>query len=330
MKNYFFLFAITGSLALIAQDFHLSQYDQAHLYMNAVTTGMFKGDPGRYRVTADYRSQWRSLGMKPFSTMYISFDMPLQKYKDKWGVGGFIVNNQGAPGQFRTIQVMGSGAYNIMHASREHYLTAGLQMGLIYKSYGQANFTYDEQYESSSGTFNTALPTGEGFSKYTRTAFDAAIGIHYRYGTQYQEYHPFGSFSVQHLAMPNESLSGDKRRMPMRFNFMGGCDMQLKEDFMLAPRLLYMYQRNAWEFNIGMLGYYKINHSSLDAVFGADYRHKDAIVAHLGFRQGSSIFRFSYDINIAGVNNYTNGKGAWEFSLILVGARNQPILKPLF
>lgn len=330
MKNIFALFAITGSLALSAQDFHLSQYDQAHLYMNAGTTGMFKGDPGRYRVAADYRSQWRSLGMKPFSTMFISFDMPLQKYEDQWGVGGFIVNNHGAPGQFRTIQVMASGAYNIMHESHEHYLTAGLQMGLIYKSYNQGDYTYDEQYESSSGTFNSSLPSGEGFSKYSKTAFDAAIGIHYQYGTQFQKYKPFGSFSIQHLAMPNESLTGDKSRMPMRFNFMGGCDMQLKEDFMLAPRLLYMYQRKAWEFNIGVLGYYKIKNSSLDAVFGVDYRHKDALVAHVGFRQGKSIFRFSYDINIAGVNDYTNGKGAWEFSLILVGAKSQPMFRPIF
>jgi type IX secretion system PorP/SprF family membrane protein len=331
MNKYFALFAIIGSsLSLSAQDFHLSQFDAADLYMNPGTTGMFKGEPGRYRVSADYRSQWRSLGLKPFSTMYISFDMPLQKYEDQWGVGGFIANNHGAPGQFRTIQVMGSGAYNIMHESREHYLTAGLQMGLIYKSYNQGDFTYDEQYESSSGTFNSALNSGESFSKYSKTAFDAAIGIHYRYGTEFQEYHPFGSFSVQHLAMPNESLTGEKNRMPMRFNFLGGCEMQLKEDFMLAPRILYMNQRKAWEFVIGTMGYYTIKNSSLDAVFGVDYRHKDAVVAHIGFRQGSSIFRFSYDINIAGVNDYTNGKGAWEFSLILVGAKNQPLFKPLF
>lgn len=329
-KKYFLLLAITGSLTLGAQDFHLSQYDQAHLYMNPATTGMFKADPGSYRIAANYRSQWRSLGLKPFSTMFISFDMPLQKYEGKWGVGGFIVNNHGAPGQFRTIQAMASGAYNITHKSHEHHLSTGIQLGLIYKSVSEDAYTFDEQYDAGSGTFNTALEDGENFARYNKAGLDAAIGIHYRYGTTFQKYHPFASFAIQHVTMPDESFTGTKSRMPMRFNFQGGCEMQLKDNFMLAPRLLFMYQRKAWEFNIGTLAFYKIKNSSLDAVFGVDYRHQDAIIAHVGFKQGNSIFRFSYDVNIAGVNNYTNGKGAWEFSLILTGTKNQPLFRPIF
>lgn len=330
MKKYFIGLAVAGSFALNAQDFHLSHYDIAQLYMNPATTGMFKADAGSYRVTADYRSQWRSLGLKPFSTAFISYDMPLQKYEGKWGVGGFLVNNNAGPGQFNTLQVMGSGAYNIMHESHEHYLTTGLQLGIIYKSLNEAAYTYDEQYDAASGTFNSALDDGENFARYSKVGFDAAIGVYYRYGTTFQKYKPYASFSIQHVSMPNESMTGTKSRLPMRFNFMGGCEMQLKENFLLAPRFLYMNQKRAWEASIGAMGYYKIKNSTLDAVFGLDYRHKDALIAHVGFKQGNSIFRFSYDINIMGLNTYTNARGAWEFSIVLVGTKKQPLFRPIF
>ena len=330
MRKTLLFLTISCTYVLNAQDFHLSQYDAAHLYMNPATTGMFRGDPGGYRVESDYRSQWRSLGMKPFTTAYIGFDMPLQKFDNKWGVGGFLVDNHAGPGRFNTLQVMGSGAYNIMHESHEHYLTTGIQMGIVYKSLNPADYSYDEQYDASSNTFNTSLDDGESFDRYNKVGFDAAIGVYYRYGTLSQNYHPTAAFSIQHVSMPNESMTGTKSRLPMRFNFMTSCEMQLKPDFMLEPRFLYMNQRRAWEANIGALGYYKIKNSTLDAVFGVDYRHKDALIAHVGFRQGKNIFRFSYDINIAGVNNYTNAKGAWEFSLILIGAKKQPLFRPIF
>lgn len=330
MKKYIALFAVTASLSLQAQDFHLSQYDAAELYMNPGTTGMFQGEKGSYRITSDYRAQWRSLGMRPFNTAYISFDMPLEKSDNKWGVGGFLLSNHAAPGLFRTMQVMGSGAYNIMNTSREHYLTAGVQMGIIYKSINHAEYTFDEQYDASSGSFNSSLDDGENFTRLNAIGFDAAIGIHYKYVAPFQEYHPFASFSIQHLTKPNESMTGTKSKMPMRFNVQAGCDFEVTEELTLSPRFLYMNQKAAWEANGGLLAYYKIKNSTLEAIAGCDYRHKDAIIAHIGFRQGKSIFRFSYDVNISGLNGYTNSRGAWEFSLILVGVKNQPLFRPIF
>ena len=315
---------------LSAQDFHLAQYDAASLYMNPATTGMFQGEKGSYRFTADYRAQWRALGMKPFNTQFLSYDQSLDKTDGKWGVGGFLMNNHASPGLFRTMQVMASGAYNIMSSNTEHYLTTGLQMGIIYKSFNQADYTFSEQYDSNSGTFDQTLDDGENFSKMSMVKFDAAIGIHYKYLARHEKYHPYGSFSIHHLTKPNESFTSTKSKLPMRFNFQAGCDLDINEDLMISPRFLYMNQAKAWEANAGFLLYYKIKNSTLDALVGCDYRVKDAIIAHIGFKQGKSTFRFSYDINISGLNGYTNSRGAWEFSLIIVGIRNQPVFKPIF
>ncbi len=331
MKKYLTIaIAIFSGHLISAQDFHLAQYDAANLYMNPATTGMFEGKPGSYRITSNYRAQWRALGLRPFNTAYVSYDQPLEKTDGKWGVGGFLLNNNAAPGMFRTMQVMASGAYDIMNTSSEHYLTAGVQMGIIYKSFNHADYTFSEQYDSQSGTFDQSLEDGENFTSMSLVRFDAAVGIHYKYVNRSEKYHPYGSFSINHLTKPNESFTATKSKLPMRFNMQAGCDMEINDDLIISPRFLYMNQAKAWEANGGFLLYYKIKNSTLDAIVGCDYRHKDAIVAHLGFRQGNSVFRFSYDVNTSGLNGYTNSRGAWEFSLILVGSKNEPLLKPIF
>ncbi|TND08456.1 MAG: hypothetical protein FD123_2252 [Bacteroidetes bacterium] len=332
--NIFFVTLFSGifTTASFAQvDFHLAQYDMAPLYLNPALTGMFCGEKGDYRVTSNYRSQWRSLGYKPFSTIALGYDMPLEKYKDKWGVGGYIVSNKSGAGNFHTLNFMSSGAYNIMDGTNKHYLTAGLQMGLLYKSFDPASYTYDVQYSQSSGTFDTSIPNEEAstLEKTNLLRFDANLGIYYKYRDVNKKFSPSAGFSVYHLTKPNEAFSGNKSQLPMRFVLHTACDFKINDDFTVTPRILYMNQAKAYEANFGALLFYKIKNSTLDAIAGVDYRHKDAIIAHIGFRQEQHYFRFSYDINTSYLDNYTSGRGAWEFSLILVGIKSQPLFKPV-
>ncbi|GAB4146923.1 MAG: hypothetical protein Fur0041_21100 [Bacteroidia bacterium] len=330
MKKYIIPFLFLAPMMLQAQDFHLSQYDASHLYINPAATGMYNGQKNDYRIFSDYRSQWRALGIKPYTTAYISYDMPIQKYEGKVGAGGYMLSNSSVQGQFRTIQAAGSVAYNVISGSPDHYLTTGLQMGLLYRSIDYNSYTFDVQYNSATGDFDQSASNQENFSQNSFVRFDAALGVWYKYISQSSKYHPFAGFSVYHLTKPNESFTGTKSRMPMRFVFNTGCDIKINDDFSVTPKFLYMNQAKAYEINAGVLLFYKIKNSSLDVMAGADYRHKDAIVLHIGFRQEQSMFRFSYDINNSGLNAYTGGKGAWEFSLLLYGKKDQPLFKPLF
>ena len=53
---------------LAAQDFHLSQYDAAPMFLNPALVGQFEG---KYRVHGQYRTQWGSVSSKPFNTAAI-------------------------------------------------------------------------------------------------------------------------------------------------------------------------------------------------------------------------------------------------------------------
>jgi type IX secretion system PorP/SprF family membrane protein len=316
--------------AAAQEDYHLSQFNAASLYLNPALTGMYLGERGDYRITSDYRSQWRALGLKPYTTAFISYDMPLHKYENKWGVGGYLIDNKSGVGKFQTLNAMGSAAYNIIDGTNEHYLTAGLQMGILYKSFDPTSYTFGVQYSSASGTFEQTINNEENFSKTSLVKFDANMGVFYKYMGRGKKYHPSAGFSVYHATKPNDTFSDYKSRLPMHFIFHTACDFELNDEMMLQPHFLYMNQAKAYEANIGALFFYKIKKSSLDMIVGCDYRYKDAIVAHFGFRQNQHYFRFSYDINTSTLKTYSGGKGAWEFSLILVGIKDQPMFQPLF
>ena len=328
MKRLSFFISIAllvANINLRAQDFHLSQYDMATQYLNPALTGMYCGEKGDYRIYNDYRSQWSAL-TKPFSTIYLGYDMPLKKWDKKFGAGAYLIDNRGPAGTFNTLSFMASIAYNITHnSSDKHYLTTGLQLGLFYKNFDPNNFTFDNQYSASEGGFDQSIPSNESFPHTSLLRFDANYGIFYKYVDAEKKVHPYVGITVQHLTMPNESFTSVKDQIPMKFNFQVGCDLIVSDKLKLDPRFLYMYQVHANEINGGLLAFYKIGATGFEAMLGGDYRSEDAIVVHIGIKAGQDIFRFSYDINNSYLNAFTGGRGAWEFSLILTGVKGQPL-----
>jgi type IX secretion system PorP/SprF family membrane protein len=331
MKKYIciiILFVLSSS-AVFSQDYHLSQFDMASLYLNPALTGMYGGEKGDYKIYNDYRSQWAALGTQSFSTIYLGFDMPIQKWGKNFGVGLYIIDERAPAGAFSTMNVMGSIAYDIMSkesSNGKHYLTTGIQFGAFSKTYNPANFTYGDQYSATLGGFDQSIPSGEVFNKSSVTDFDLDYGLFYKYIDEAAGVHPYLGFSLQHITMPNESFTLIKSDLPMRFNFEGGADFKASDNLKLSPRFLYMTEAGATEFDIGMLGFYKINTSLFEAMLGGDYRVNDAAVIHIGLKYGEDIFRFSYDINTSYLNAFTGGRGAWEFSLILTGLKGHPLI----
>ena len=70
-----FLFSIINSVS--GQDPHFSQYFSSPLTLNPAMTGYFKGD---YRMSANFRQQWWSVG-SPFVTNTLSYDTKLMQTK---------------------------------------------------------------------------------------------------------------------------------------------------------------------------------------------------------------------------------------------------------
>lgn len=319
IKKYFILLLILTTRALLAQDFHLSNYDIATLYLNPAFTGMNFSDKSDYRINANYRSQWKSVIPKPYTTVSIGGDFIHKRF----GLGGLIVSNRSGNGNLNTLNALLSGAYKITNdPSGKHNLSVGIQLGIIQRNFNPSELYFDNQYSADKGTFDSGISNGENFNKTNIVRFDAGLGISYAKRDSTDKVNAFGGFSVFHLNRPNESFTSEKYTLPMRFVLYGGINIKINAKVFVAPNLLLMYQAQAREINPGAMVYYNMK-APYFLIAGVNYRNKDAIIIHLGLKHKSNTYRLSYDINSSSLNAYSNGRGAIEFSVIYYGKKSK-------
>lgn len=326
MKKILTCFILILSYSVSAQDFHISQYDVLTLYNNPGLTGVFPDEPkADYKFYLTHRSQWKSLGIKPFNTYSFAYDM---KYK-RFGIGALLLNNRAGAGNFNTLNFLLSGSYFIIKdPASPHKLNVGAQAGVINKSFDPQKYLYESQYNSATGMLDENIQSGEIYSQTNIVKFDANLGIFYSFNDKEKKYHPFAGFSIYHITKPDESFTSKQSKMPMRFNFNTGCEFVVNEKVRLTPSVLYMNQAMASELNVGMLGTYRIKEKN-DIIFGINYRMKDALIIHGGFRKDNLTFRMSYDVNASYLSSYTGYKGAFELSLVLSGKKGENPFKSI-
>jgi type IX secretion system PorP/SprF family membrane protein len=241
----------------------------------------------------------------------------MPQFNNKWGVGGFIKNTDEI-GIINTFNFIASGSYLITDPNNDKYLlSVGLQLGFIYKRINVNNMSFDQQYEA--GNFNPDIASGENFIRQNTWMPDANIGFYYRMIDDTKKFKPYGGFSLFHITYPKEQfLDGTVDHLPIRYLFELGATYQINEEIDINPVVYYQRQREFQQILINLMGSYKFMDSEYKLLAGMGYRHKDAVIMHLGFQHGLNIFRFSYDFNISDLKTYTRNRGALEFSLIYV------------
>ncbi len=254
-------------------------------------------------------------------------------FKEQFGLGGYLISNRNGAGGVNTIQFMPSGAYRITKdASGEHQLSVGAQMGILYKSFDPDRFTYETQFNPvAPEVFDPGIASGENFAKMNRLKFDAAMGVFYKYRKADWQAHPFFGYSVYHVTRPDQSFTGiAKDKLPMRWVYQLGADWKVNEQINVKPLIQYMAMAKAHDLNIGATGSYLLKDTQYTLLGGLNYRTRDAFIIQLGMKYGPHVFMFSYDINTSSLNDYTNGRGAFELSLRLTGIKGTPMFNPRF
>jgi type IX secretion system PorP/SprF family membrane protein len=298
-----------------AQDFHLSQYDLFPLYYNPAQTGIYPGEKMDYRFSGNYRSQWQKLQGKPYSAFGVGFDMPI----DRYGAGILVMDHIAGISNFATTQVLLSGAYRITdEKSKNHFLSAGLQVGFMQKRFSYGDLFFENQYNGIDG-FDQGMDHGEYIPDLSILRLDANIGVYYKYIDKNKKFDPSVGFAFYHINTPDESFNGPKSDLPIRWNANVACDIHLDDQFLLTPHMLYMRQKKATEINAGLMLGYRIAMSQYYILGGGSYRHKDGVIFQMGIKQGGSIFRISYDVITSPLKNYGGGRGGFEMAVVYTG-----------
>ncbi len=314
MKNIVLITVLMLGITLMSfsQDAHLSQFDMSPVWLNPAQTGMDK-DMG-FRASNQSRSQWGSITGK-YVTSLLSYEMPMNA---RWGFGGYLIDDDAAK-TYNVFKFVASGSYQITTDNDKHYLSTGLQIGMIYKNLNENRLLFNNQWYE--GVFDSDLPTGEALDKYHVILPEVNLGIYYKFKNGVKKYKPYGGFTIFHATSPRENFtSGDKSYLPMRFQLNAGSKFFIDDQWTVEPIALYMRQRNVQEIYGGAKGYYSIN-DDIQILAGGYYRLQDAVTMLVGIQYKNLIFQSSYDLNISDLKTYTNGKGAFEFSIIFLSKK---------
>jgi len=314
-----FLVLIFVQTISFAQDFHLSIYDAAPLYLNPAMTGVVEG---AWRVHGQYRTQWKEVNFKPYMTGLISFDMP---YK-KWGFGGQIVNYRAGIGNYNALQGVASAAYTLsIDRNKFHNISFGLQGGITQKSVEHQLLTFNNQYTTNGGgTFDNSINNGEGFGGQSFVIPELNFGALYYFSKQQSKLNPFIGVSAFNILQPKETFLADDNLLPLRIYGHGGVRINITETFYVIPKALYMQQKNFSELTLaGDVGWY-LKAAETFLLGGLVYRNKDAAVVYIGAKKINYIAKLSYDINFSSLSNASSGKGGFEISFTYMHQNASP------
>lgn len=318
-KKILVAFCILVNSQGFSQDFHLSIYDGAPLYLNPSLTGVVEGS---WRIHTHYRTQWKAVNFKPYVTGLVSFDMP---YK-KWGFGGQIVNYRAGIGNYNALQGLVSAAYTVsLDRSQYHNITFGLQTGLTQKSVVHQLHTFDNQYTTNNGgIFDNTLPNGESFNGQSFVIPELNFGAMYYFSKQQSKLNPFIGASVFNLIQPKESFFGASNDLPLRLYVHSGVRVNITETFYVIPKVLFMQQKKFSELTLaGDVGFY-LKAPEVFLLGGIVYRNKDAAVISIGARKINYIVKFAYDINLSSLTSASTGRGGFEVSFTYMHQKANP------
>ncbi len=318
LKKYSLIALLCLVGMLRAQDFHLSLYDAAPLFLNPAMTGLVDG---KMRFHAHYRNQWNAVAYKPFTTALVSFDIP----KGKWGYGGQISNMRAGFGNYNVFQALASVSYAVpLDKNRYHNLSLGLQGGFTQKRIEYQILSFDNQWSTQDGgSFNNGINNNEKFQGQAQFQEVVNFGALYYYGKQQSRINPFLGLSAFNLTRPKETFYGSDNRLPMRFYAHAGVRINVSELLYFTPKVLFYNQGNITQQTIAIDAGYFFKGERFYALAGFIVRPNDASIAYIGFRKDNYIAKLGYDFNQSSLKGTSKARGAFEISLTYMGKKSK-------
>jgi type IX secretion system PorP/SprF family membrane protein len=294
-------------------------YDAAPLFLNPSMTGVFEGE---WRIHSHYRTQWKAVNFKPYTTGALSFDIP---YK-KWGFGVQIMNYRAGIGNYNAFQGLLSTAYTVsIDANRFHNISMGAQFGMTQKSIEYQLHTFDNQYTTvNGGGFDQSVDPGEAFGGQSIGVPDLNAGIMYYYSKQESKVNPFVGFSVFNLLTPNETYFNGSNPLPMRMYLHAGTRVNLTEHIFILPKVLIMQQETFREQTFAMDAGFYLKSAEMYLLAGGTYRNQDAMILSIGARRKNYIAKIAYDINTSTLQPSSTGRGGFEISFTYMKQKYEP------
>jgi type IX secretion system PorP/SprF family membrane protein len=332
------LFIVLSTMNMKAQDAFFTQYYASPLNINPAMMGVFQG---QCRLNVNYRQQWGGIFSDvPIRTIHSSFDYRLRIVDEDYIAFGInaVQDESGAYSKLKStrgnlgisyMKQLSANRYN----SSDQYLVAGIQFGTGQFRTGTDGLWFNRQYDSLTYNVNTALASGE-VGVQSNMYLDYTAGLMW-YMVAQDNMSLYIGASAHHLSNPNISFFGNKgESLRRRFNINMGGEIPLNDELSILPSMMtsiqgpsmmtqfgsnFRYSNNDWqEVAIRVGGAYRLS-NKFKGILG------DAFTVTGMLEMNGWVFGASYDIHTSTILKPTNGRGAWELSLIYIAPERFPV-----
>lgn len=290
------------SLEGYGQDPQFTQFYANPLYQAPSFAGSVKG----YRFALNYRNQWPSMPGK-LTTMTAALDYNLSALNS--GLGISIMRDVSGSIDYTNLQAGFLYAYNARLAKRV-YFRPGIGFHYTQRSMNYSKMIFSSELESG----GNVIPESEFQNINDVDGSASALLLTNQWWT---------GVTVDHLLMPNISVSSVESRMPVKYTFFGGYRFQKIERLISTKRQsvtvagTYRHQGATDQLDLGMYWSYHpiiLGVWYRDLPFIKDYSRRDALALLVGYQYEGLNVGYSYDFTVSRL--ITSTGGAHEISLV--------------
>ena len=325
------LFALGFAIRAEAQDPQFIQFYNATLQLNPAMAGVH---PGKWRVIANYREQWNSiLDTRPLRSGGASFDD-----RSRVGRGDFIAYGVTAlrdqAGKSSYLRQTGDFALSYMkqldgsrYRAYDQYLIGGVQAGIGQHSIDYQNLWFSTQFDYNTEQIDRTLSNGEVLDETSGIFANINAGLLWYAVFEDNKSLYFGG-SLHHVNAPKVSFNqvDGEESIDTKWVVHGGGEIPFNHNFSLLPAVAVMGQGPSMLSIFGLnLRYTNRDWQELAIRAGA-WGHlakdlnKSMAMPAITFTAILEVERWnigiSYDVNANQWAAHTNGRGAFELSLI--------------
>lgn len=309
------IFTLLLAAQSVAQDIHLTQFYTNQHNLNPAMVGMYNGD---FRAVGNYRHQWPEIN-KPITTGMVGFDKKFFFFKDEIDAGIFIANDNYSGFSLNTTKIFVTAGYRKI--IKGHEVSAGIQLGGVFKSTDLSSQTFPDQWVYQDGIFDPNVSNGEVDLNASQSFFDMNLG--FAWSHDFKKFKPTVGFSIFHVSRPKDTYFTEQtERLRTRQSVQVLVDVPINKSFSAEPQFLYMWTTKVSDMVLGGNVKYHFQKSILKHVFlgvlyrGGFGRNSDAVAPVVGARVSNFDVGISYDLNVSKLSAQSSQKTTFELSII--------------
>ncbi len=268
----------------------------------------FAGLTGASRLSLNYRNQWPSVG-----GTFVTFSGGVDHFfkRAKSGLGLLVFRDQAGNGNLALTEAGVQYSYRIRLGKKvggknsEWFIRPGIHFKYAQRSLNFHKLTFGDQFNADGTQADNSIETAPHNKKGYIDFAASVIGYNDLY---------WGGVAVDHLLRPNQSLTGQQSKVPLKISVFGGAKILLKDK--RSRRIRYGREPE----HISFAAYYRLQEKYDQLDLGA-YWERDPLVIGLWFRGIPVLKSKSTGTSKSG------GFSSIDAIIILVGAKLTPSLK---